>query len=297
MKYYLLFFIAIASLSQSANITRLADAPALMIGFWRLLGASLCMMALHAFMSRKNWQNFFQKVNLSTWIWTFTSGFFFFVHLWTFFLAAQTTSIANCMVLYSCNPIFTATGSWLLLKDKVEKRHIVSFLLAFSGIALLAGDHLDFSQGMTGELSAILSALLYSAYILTGKKARLHMHNEQFTCTIYLWGALLFFTIGSFKGVQWLGYPSLTWWAIAGYILFPTLLGHALFTYLLKYLNINWMSCGKLLEPGMSAFVASLAFHEEMQGRTVIAFLLTLLASFVLLQPHLTRKKNDKLFT
>ena len=291
MKHLILFFIAIASLSQSATMARLADAPALMIGFWRLLGASLCMISLQAILALKKSEPFLQPADRKTWAWTLCSGIFFFLHLWTFVLAAQNTTVANCMVLYSCNPIFTALGSWLFLKDRLENRHILAFAFAFSGIGILAWDHLDFSRGMTGELFAVLSAALYSAYILIGKKARMRMSNEQFSWGIYASAACLFFAAGTMNSVTWTGYPSVTWWAIGGTLLFSTLLGHALFTYLLKYLNINWMSCGKLLEPGMSAFVAGLVFHEQLESKTVLAFVFTLIASFVLIQPHLKRSK------
>lgn len=291
LKNLLLFFIAIASLSQSANLTRLADAPALMIGFWRILGACLCMISLQRFATLKRSENFLQQVPTRTWLWTFFSGTFFFFHLWTFFLAAQNTTIANCMVLYSSNPVFTALGSWLFLKDRFERRHLIAFILAFSGISILAWGHLDFSHGMTGEIYAILSAALYSAYIMTGKKVRYQMSNEQYSWIIYAWTALLFLCAALSKSVILWGYPSVTWWAIGGTILFPTLLGHVLFSYLLKYLNINWMSCGKLLEPGMSAFVAGLLFHETLSPNTVLAFVLTISAGFVLLQPYLRRSK------
>lgn len=220
------------------------------------------------------------------------SGTFFFFHLWTFVLAAQSTTIANCMVLYSCNPVFTAIGSWLFLKDRIESRHIWAFLLAFSGIGILAWDHLDFSHGLTGELFAVISAALYSGYILVGKKARSQMQNQQFSWAIYACAACLFFIAGQIQSVTWTHYPSVTWWAIGGTILFSTLLGHALFTYLLKYLNINWMSCGKLLEPGMSAFVAGIVLHEGLEAKTIAAFVLTIAASFVLIKPHLSRAKS-----
>ncbi|PIS10827.1 MAG: hypothetical protein COT73_07255, partial [Bdellovibrio sp. CG10_big_fil_rev_8_21_14_0_10_47_8] len=133
MKNTLLFFVAIVSLSQAANLVRLAQAPALMIGFWRLLGAGLIMFGLKWLNSRRQNQSFLEYPPRETWRWTFLSGSLFFVHLWTFFVAAQTTSIATCMILFASNPIFTAIGSWIFLKDRFEKRHGVAFALAFTG--------------------------------------------------------------------------------------------------------------------------------------------------------------------
>jgi drug/metabolite transporter (DMT)-like permease len=291
LKHPLLFFVAILSLSQAANLVRAAQAPALMIGFWRLLGAAFLMFLFHAWTTRKSSRPLFEKPANNTLGWTFLSGTFFFLHLWTFFYAAQNTTIANCMVIFSTNPVFTAMGSWALLKDRFEKRYALAFVLAFTAVVLLVSDHLTWSQARSGDFSALVSALLYSMYILTGKKARLQISTEQFTTLIYGWASVLFLAAGSWQGVQWLGYQDSTWWAIAGIILIPTLMGHVLFTHLLKYFNINWLSCGKLLEPPLSAFVAFLAFHESLKSETLISFVLTALAVMVLFGPSLFAKK------
>ncbi|PIS10828.1 MAG: hypothetical protein COT73_07260, partial [Bdellovibrio sp. CG10_big_fil_rev_8_21_14_0_10_47_8] len=114
-------------------------------------------------------------------------------------------------------------------------------------------------------------------------KARGHVSNEQYAWVIYLWTALLFFIVGSLQHVQWIHYPPITWIAISANILGPTLLGHVLFTYLLKYMNINWMSCGKLMEPAISALVATFLFGELVTPSIIAAFVMTVLASIALL--------------
>lgn len=272
MGRFLLFFLSILSLSQAANLVRLAAAPPLMIGFWRILGSALIMLGLHFWQAQRKSKPFLTQVSLSVWTWTLASGTFFFLHLWTFFFAAQNTTIANCMVIFAINPLFTAVGSWLFLNDRFERRHGFAFLLAFLGIYALASQNLNWQTGLPGDLSALASAALFSGYLISSKKARLHLNTEQFTGLIYLWAAALFLTFALSKNIPLLDYPSITWWAVAGNILIPTLLGHVLFTYLLKFFNINWMSCGKLLEPGLSALVAYFAFNEGLKPGTLVAF-------------------------
>jgi drug/metabolite transporter (DMT)-like permease len=289
LKHLGFFFVAIISLSQAANLVRAAHAPALMVGFWRLAGAALLMLALRAWQTRKT-NHFWEPVSRVTWIWSAVSGSFFFLHLWTFFYSAQNTSIANCMVIFSINPIFTALGAWIFLKDRFENRYALAFLLAFSGIAFLFSDRMSLDTARIGDFSALISAFFFSIYILAGKKARLQMNTEQFTWIIYSIAALLFFLSGWHLQTQWLNYPSQTWWAILGTIIFPTLLGHVLFTHLLKFFNINWLSCGKLMEPALSAFVAYLAFHEELKMDAIAAFALTALAVLILFWPMLFAK-------
>ncbi len=283
----MLFFLSLLSLSQAANLVRLAAAPALMIGSWRILGSALIMLALRYYQTKKTQQKFIEPMSRSVWIWTFLSGTFFFLHLWTFFFAAQHTTIANCMVLFAINPIFTAIGSWLWLKDRFQKRYGVVFVLAFCGIYLMASSSLSWENGISGDLSALLSAAFFSVYLLASKKSRLHISTEQFTGIMYLWTAFLFFAFCLSSQISLLDYPAITWWAILGNILIPTLLGHVMFTHLLKYFNINWMSCGKLLEPAMSAIVAFFVFGESLKPDTIIAFFFFAASVVILLGPQL----------
>lgn len=289
MKHLLFFFVGILSLSQAANLVRAAEAHPFVVGYWRLLAAALIMAALRAWNARKKKESFWQPMPKKIAASTVLSGVFFFLHLWTFFVAAQGTSIANAMVIFSINPIFTAIGAKLFLQDPFERRHGYAFILAFCGVAILFSDRLGVTAGQTGDVAALISAVFFSLYLLTGKKSRLHIDTEQFTWVIYLITALLFFTAGEISDITWTGYPLKTWLAIAGTVIFPTLLGHVLITHLLKYFNINWLSCGKLFEPIFSAAVAYFAYNEALSGRTSIAFMCTATSVIVLIYPYLKK--------
>lgn len=101
-----------------------------------------------------------------------------------------------------------------------------------------------------------------------------------------------FLALDLFKGTPLIGYSQQAWLGILGTIFIPTFLGHAIFTYLMNYLNINWMSCGKLLEPVMSALIAYLIFQENINSATKVSFLLTIMAVIILLYPKLFKKTN-----
>lgn len=292
MKHLIFFFIGILSLSQSANLVRAAEVHAFVVGYWRLLAAALIMASLRIWSARQKKESFWQPMPKNIATATVASGCFFFLHLWSFFVAAQNTSIANCMVIFSTNPIFTAIGAKLFLQDKFERRHAFAFFLAFSGVAILFSDRFDFDTAKSGDIAALISAMFFSLYILTGKKSRLHMDTEQYTWIIYLLTAVLFFIAGESMAIPWTGYPTKTWLAIAGTVIFPTLLGHVLISHLLKYFNINWLSCGKLLEPIFSSIVAYFAFNEMLSYRTGLAFLCTAIAVVVLIFPYLQKPQT-----
>lgn len=252
-----------------------------MIGFWRLFGASLFLLVFSATQYKKiNWREAFQKPNI---FYISASGFFFFIHLWTYKFAAQNTTIANSMILFAVNPLFTAMITTKLMKERFERRYILSYILAFTSIYLLISEKIDLSsQNFLGNLSALCSALLYSMYIISGKKARHTTSNLTYTLFIYSIAAFCFFSFSLYKGTELLNYPIKTWSSILLLILFPTFLGHVIFSYLLKILNINWMSTGKLIEPVLSTIVAYFVFQEPLSQNTAFSFTLTALALIIL---------------
>lgn len=263
----LLLALAITCLSQPANLIRLANAPIAVIGFWRLLVAAAALTP-SAWRSRRSWISLGPGDRALTLL----AGLLFFVHLWTFVYAAQHTGVARCMVAFSTHPLWTGAGAWLFFGEAVTARLLGAYALAAAGIWLLLGGAASGAESFTGDLAALASALLFSGYVLSGRRLRRRLDNAVYAGSVYGVAALCFLAAGWHLGVVWTGYPPMTWAAILGLALGVTLGGHALFTYLLSSMNINLLSCAKLLEPVGAAFGAWLLFGEPLHARAVAAF-------------------------
>lgn len=278
-----LYLLALLCLSQSASMARWAAAPPEIIGFWRLLAASLIVLP---------WA--YWKVNLvhqlkthkSERKWIIGTGFFFFLHLWTFFYASQNTLISHTMILFATNPLFVALGNWHWRKEKPTARLSIAYLLAFSALALLLQQsRSESSAQLIGDLSAFTSSIFFSIYILMSQRCRHVFSNSVFTSVMYLTTASFFGVLILARGLSWTNYPLHTWQGIIAQVLFPTLLGHSLIAYLMRHLNVTLMVTGKLAEPVMAAIVASLVFGENLTSQIFVAFVLTGMALFILLAP------------
>jgi drug/metabolite transporter (DMT)-like permease len=285
-KHLVLFFLSLLCLSQAATLVRLANTQPEVIGFWRLLGAGLILMPFayhhHAYKPLKT-------SSTKEWFWILLSGVFFFAHLWTYFYAAHNTRIAHCMIIFSTNPLFTAIGARLFFNEKLNWKLGVSYALAIAGLLqLFSGDSWDLSlkpESLYGDLASLFSAILYSGYLLTGRRVRSKFSNLAYASLIYLTASICFLGMGVGRQIDFFNHPAITWWAILGTIVFPTLLGHAIFTYLLKEMNINLMSCGKLIEPVLSSIAAWLLFNEELKNHTFIAFAFTASSILIMFVP------------
>lgn len=271
-----LYILSLFSFSQSSVLIKFSGIPPQTLGFWRLLGASLLLLSLRSISSQP--KLIVGSVFQSRW-WILVTGLFLYLHLWSYAYSAQNTSIAHCMILFALNPLFTAIGAKIFFREPIEKNVVTSYIFAFAGLYFLVNDRVNLSEtSWMGELSALLSGLLYSIYTLFSKRSRQNVNNWDFGIGTYFVSAICFYVTTLFTQAPFTGYSTQSWLAVIGIILIPTLLGHSLFSYLINYLNINWMSCGKLIEPTFSVAVAFFVFNETVSTNTVLAFTLTSLA-------------------
>lgn len=279
----LLLSLAVLSLSQAANLVRWAEAPLEVIGLWRMIFAFFIVLPFTLPIKA-------QLKTLSTKLLghALFSGVFLFLHLFAFFYAAKNTTIANTMILFSTHPLFTAVLAWLFYGEKPQKRIVFSYLLAGASVTLLFYDSIQFSRlRLLADSSALASALFFSAYMLTGRSARKSIPNLLYSLILYVTAGLGFLLSTQIQNHNLIGFSNQTWLAIVLLTLFPTLLGHALFTYLLKTLDLHLLSCMKLIEPSLSAFTAYLFFHEKIGQNTIVSFLLTAVSILILLVPEI----------
>lgn len=85
-----------------------------------------------------------------------------------FTIATRATSAANAIVLQYTQPFFVILLLWLIYKQRPKRAEILAIFLAFAGIVCFFMDKLT-PGGMTGNIVAILSGLVYAVFMLVKK--------------------------------------------------------------------------------------------------------------------------------
>lgn len=283
MTHLFLYALALFFLSQSAALAKYAAVAPEVIGTWRLLIASVFFLILAQWKGQLS--HFFKQPHPQK-FWVLGTGFFFFLHLWTFFFAAQNTLISHTMILFCLNPLFVALGSWVFFKKPPSPSIIGAYFLSLIALGLLMSESHTNSNGqnsLLGDISAFSSALFFAAYLLLSQKCRKTLPNFVFSGGMYFCGFVCFFLTMSITQNNWIHHPQEAWLGILGQVIFSTLLGHSMISYLMKYLDVTWMATGKLSEPIMASVVAYFVFQETISIQAFVAFTLTGASLFLLL--------------
>jgi len=271
----LMFLFCIVVLSQAGTLIRFADADSLAICFWRLLIAAGLMLPL-AFHNRRA----LLSLGRRDWLSLGLTGLFLFAHFYFFFRAVQETTVAVATMLLSLSPVITAIGAYIFFHERISLHLALACALGIGGIAALFGEnllHLDAAHqlALRGDFWGVLSAAFMSGYILVGKHIRTRLANSVFACAIYFQTAIYAMVAMWIWKVPFTGYSHQTWLAFVALAILPTLMGHAIFTYCLNHLNVNFMSCMTLVEPLLAALAAQYLFAEKVTPFAGLGFFLT----------------------
>jgi drug/metabolite transporter (DMT)-like permease len=152
------------------------------------------------------------------------------------YLALETTTAVNALLLLALSPLLTVFGAWALFREPVTARQLMGLAVSLAGAVVLIarGDaaHLGSLRFGTGDLWMLVAVVLWTAYSLLLKKAPAALPQP------------VLLTASTIAGVAWMlpayawrqfgeGWPQLTVGAVGG------LLYVSLFASVLAFLLWN----------------------------------------------------------
>jgi drug/metabolite transporter (DMT)-like permease len=208
------------------------------------MAITLLLMAPLTFLNRSNRQSLRSVSKKSFWL-SALSGTLLAMHFTAWALALVNTDVFAASAIWGTYLLMTAVLSSWLLHEKTSRAALVGLVIATAGVVVC---NLDGGLGkLTGNLLALLAALLQALYTLCGRKARAQMDINTYTSIMY---GFTFFWMTVFIGVSGMpptGFqPVNLLWAL-GLAVFATLLGHTMLNVALKYFKAPTVSAVMLI--------------------------------------------------
>lgn len=111
------------------------------------------------------------------------------------YLALQSTTAINAVLVNSCIPVLIGVFSWLLYREAMSVRQVIGVFLSLFGVVLIiARGDLEFVASMNfnrGDLLVFLAALLWALY-----SANLKRYPQELHPLAYLSGIVIVGTLG-----------------------------------------------------------------------------------------------------
>lgn len=256
---YLVVLIGVLAAGFSSIFTKLAEAPPLIIAAYRL-GFTVLLMATPTYLTGRKELRQIGRKELSL---ACLAGLFLALHFAVWITSLEYTSVASSTVLVTMQPLFVISGGYFLYGERIGKVGLLGAALALSGSMLIGiNDFQIGGQALWGDILAFAGAIFIAVYVLIGRKLRVTMSLLPYTFLVYGSATIILLIMNLFYGSVFYPYPTMTWFWFFCLALFPTLFGHSLFSWALKYVKAAVVSVSILGESVGATILAYFIFRE-----------------------------------
>jgi drug/metabolite transporter (DMT)-like permease len=263
---YTVLIIATFSVSWAAILFKLAGSGPLPAAFYRLALASV-ILAIPAI---PKFRKTFIKLSLKEKILLLLSGLSLGLHFAFWVSSLFYTSISNSVIIVATHPIWVMIMEIVILKIKIRPSAKWGMLVALIGMVVITQG--DFGLGreyIIGDLMALAGALFAGVYFLIGRVLRAKMDNLSYIFPVYLIAAIVLLIMSLAFKENLLDYPAKSWIIFLLLAIIPTIFGHSLYNWLLKFMQAHNISISALGEP-VGAAILAIFFFEQIPGWSAI---------------------------
>ncbi|WP_338788841.1 DMT family transporter [Metabacillus sp. FJAT-53654] len=257
---YAALLIGVIAVSTSAIFVKLTSAPAPVIAFYRLFFSTILIAPLFFIKSLGE----LNEMSKKDWLYSTIAGVLLAFHFILWFESLNFTSVASSVVLVTLQPLFAFIGTYFFFKERISGIAIFSGVIAIVGSVIISwGDFQISGLALFGDVLALAACAMITAYLLLGQGIRKRHSLTLYTFIVYgissitllLYCLLLNYPLGP--------YPMQDWYYFILLAIVPTLLGHSLFNWSLKWVSTNVISVMILLEPVGAIILAYYLLDEK----------------------------------
>jgi drug/metabolite transporter (DMT)-like permease len=257
---YIVLLIAVISLSTSAILVKVSSAPSGVIAFYRLFITVILMLPIFLY----KYVSELRLILKRDWILSIVAGVFLAFHFILWFESLNYTSVASSTVLVTLQPLFAFIGSYLVFKERFSGKAILSCILAIAGSVMISwGDFRISGSALYGDLLALIACALITINFMFGQSVRKRLSLVTYTFIIYSISAVVLLCYVLIVDEPLFPYSTMDWIYFVLLAIFPTLLGHSLFNWSLKWMNASAISMAILFEPVGATILAYCILEEN----------------------------------
>ncbi|NHM32643.1 DMT family transporter [Neobacillus terrae] len=257
---YAALIVGVVAVSASAIFVKYCYAPSAVIAFYRLFFSVLIMVPI--FIGKYKAE--LKLITVKDWFFSLISGIFLAFHFILWFESLNFTSVASSTVLVTLQPLFAFIGTYFFFKERLSAKAILSGVIAITGSVIISwGDFKISGTALWGDILALIACGLVTAYLLVGQTVRKRLSLVTYTFIVYMISSITLFIYITANREPIVPRHNSDWIYFILLALIPTLLGHTLFNWSLKWLSTSLISMAILFEPVGATILAYFLLNEK----------------------------------
>ncbi|MBE7491496.1 MAG: DMT family transporter [Planctomycetes bacterium] len=252
---------ALPTLALVVGVLAVSTAPVLILltgldpyalAAWRLVCVALILTPLGGW---RLWRDL-KKLSVRDRLLLVTSGVLYGAHFGLFNLAFFHTSKESVVVLLAVQPLMAAAIGALWLNERFTATMFWASLVATAGLTVFVWHDYTFDAAhLVGDALVIACGLAIVLSYSFGRVLRPRMSLGGYLGALYWIGGLTMLATALVAGNPLWGYAQDQWFWLALAVLIPTLVGHSLFHYVVRYVPVFYVNLTILGEPILSLLI------------------------------------------
>jgi len=258
----------VAGWSFSNTIVKIVHLQPVAFAFWRLWLATGVMLIVLALARRRiPWEI----------VWTSApGGVLFALNLIFFFSALKHTSVADVLVISALQPALTLLAAGRVFGERVSRAEVLWILASVAGVAVFVlGSRDTPSWSIVGDLFAVASLLLFTAYFFVSKRVRQRTGSIEYMATVTVVATLVITPVALLSG-QPLGGVRIQDWMWLLLFVAAAQGGHLLLAWAHAQVDLTVTSLLILAETPLSAVAALVVLGEPLTAVMVASGVATI---------------------
>ena len=245
--------------STAVIMIKASDEHPLLVASYRLLVAALLLTPF-----------FFRDLSLSggqySWRqlgWSALPAVILAVHFMSWTIGARMTRVANASLIANLTPVAMPFFLFAFYRERVNRQEIIGTIFTLAGLVVLTGSNLNVSRtSFTGDLICFGSMFGYAAYMALGRKNGGRIRLWLYMVPLYWIAGLICLGVAVFYINPIKPYSLNNILMMVGLGVIPTIFGHTILNYSLKYFRGQVVSVTNLGQPIFAGILGFLLFRE-----------------------------------
>ncbi|TXK85449.1 DMT family transporter [Paenibacillus sp. N3.4] len=251
--------IGIIAISFSAIFVRWSSAPASVTAMYRLWLTNVLMLPFVW-----NYRTEIRRIHLKDWLRTVISGVALGLHFLFWMDSLYFTTVASSTAILTLEPIFVLLGAFFLYRQRTNRTALISMFIAIIGAICIGWGDFRFSgNALKGDFLSLIGTVAVALHMLLGKSLRERISAFVYSFFVFLFAGAVLAVMNVYSGISFTAYSLKEWEIFLLLAIVPTVLGHYIFNWLLKYMKASSVSMTVLGEPLGATLLAYVLLSES----------------------------------
>jgi drug/metabolite transporter (DMT)-like permease len=186
------------------------------------------------------------------------------IHFMSWVIGARMTTVSNASLIANLTPVAMPFLLWLVYRERVNRREIVGTSFTLAGLAVLSGASFRVSAtSFAGDMICFGSMLAFAVYLALGRRNSGRINIWLYIVPLYFIAGLISFVCALWVINPVKVYTTANLLYILGLGLIPTVIGHSILNYSMKYFRGQVVSVTNLTQPFFAGLLGFMVFGES----------------------------------